>query len=62
MKIIGNMKISWDDIPSVLTKIEGRDLDEIKTYCAKNNLTIVEAYKTSKGFRVQEKKPNLKNK
>ncbi len=58
MKIINNMKISWEDNPYVFTKITGPSLDDIKNYCKENNLTIVESYVCGYKFVVQAEKPN----
>ena len=54
------MRVLWENNPTVMTKITGPDLEEIKKYCKKNSLEIdySESYRSSRGYVVYAIKPN----
>ena len=53
------MKVSFEHNLFWLTKITGSNIEEIRTYCKNNNLTIVEETSSPlHGYIVQAEKPN----
>lgn len=61
-KMVGTMKIRFENLKGVLTQISGPDLDEIKAYANEHNLTYVDGIITNVGektiYRLDFKKPS----